>query len=57
MDISHFVVGGFTAIAIAFLVWAEIRSRRNTAAQEESPSVSLPQLIERSTQTKRGRRR
>ena len=34
MDASHILVGGLTAIAIALLVWIEIRSRRNAALPE-----------------------
>lgn len=37
MDASHILVGGLTAISIALLVWIEIRSRRNTTAQEQNP--------------------
>jgi hypothetical protein len=43
MDASHILVGGLTAITIAFLVWIEIRSRSNTAVQEQTtipPEVS-----------------
>ncbi len=34
MDPSDFVVGGLTAISVGLLVWIELRSRRNIAAQE-----------------------
>jgi len=37
MDASHILVGGLTAIAIALLVWIEIRSRRNAALPEQDP--------------------
>jgi hypothetical protein len=37
MDVSHILVGVLTAIAFAWLVWAEIRSRRNSAATPENP--------------------
>lgn len=36
MDVSHIVVGGFTSVAVAWMIWAEIRSRRNSAAQEKN---------------------
>ena len=36
MDVSHIVVGGFTGVAIAWMIWAEIRSRRNSTAQEKN---------------------
>jgi len=36
MDVSHILVGILTAIAFAWLVWAEIRSRRNSAAKAEN---------------------
>ena len=36
MDISHVLVGILTAVAIAWLVWAETGSRRNSAAQMKS---------------------
>lgn len=42
MDASHILVGALTAIAFSWLVWVEIRSRRNTAAQPEQQSVPLP---------------
>jgi hypothetical protein len=37
MDASHVLVGGLTAISITLLVWIEVRSRRNSAAQEQNP--------------------
>jgi hypothetical protein len=36
MDVSHILVGVLTAIAFAWLVWAENRSRRNSAAKAEN---------------------
>ena len=36
MDVSHLLVGGLTAVAVAWLVWAELHSRRNIAAQKEN---------------------
>lgn len=48
MDISHVLVGILTAVAIAWLIWAEIGSRRNSAAQTESfaetasPEINIP---------------
>ncbi len=33
MDASHIVVGVLTAVTIGLLVWIEIRSRRNRAAE------------------------
>jgi hypothetical protein len=38
MDASHILVGGLAAVTTALLVWIEIRSRRNTVAQESSPA-------------------
>lgn len=35
MGVDHIMVGGLTAACIALLVWIEIRSRRNSARQEE----------------------
>lgn len=40
MDPSHFVVGGLTAVTVALLVWIEIRSRRNIAAEKKVASAS-----------------
>lgn len=34
MGFDHMMVGALTAASIAFLVWIEIRSRRNSADQE-----------------------
>lgn len=56
MDVSHFMVGGFTAVAIAFLVWAEIRSRRNTEAQEGAVSIPAPEPEQPMKDTRKGRR-
>jgi hypothetical protein len=57
MDASHILVGGLIAICIALLVGIEIRSRRNTATQQEQ-SVAVapaePQLPPRNR--RRGRR-
>jgi len=39
MEASHILVGGLTAIALALLVWIEIRSRRQSAEQSEQQSV------------------
>jgi len=36
MDVSHIVVGGFTSVAVAWMIWAEIRSRRNSGALEKN---------------------
>jgi len=41
MDASHILVGGLTAIAIALLIWIEIRSRCNSAAQGEQQSLPI----------------
>ncbi len=41
MDASHFLVGGLTAIFFALLVLIEIRSRRNTAAEQKQQSVPM----------------
>jgi hypothetical protein len=35
MAVDHIMVGALTAVSIALLVWIEIRSRRNSARQEE----------------------
>jgi len=37
MDVSHILVGALTAVALAWLVWAEIGSRRNSAHRGEDP--------------------
>jgi hypothetical protein len=37
MDVSHILVGALTAVAFAWLVWAEIHSRRNSADKGEDP--------------------
>ena len=37
MDVSHIFVGALTAAAFAWLVWAEIRSRRNSADGGDDP--------------------
>ena len=39
MGVDHIMVGGLTAVSIALLVWIEIRSRRNSASQEEKRSA------------------
>lgn len=44
MDASHFLVGGLTAIAVALLVWIEIRSRQDTAAQTEQAPSLMPHV-------------
>lgn len=41
MDASHVMVGGLTAVSLALLVWVEIRSRRNSVAQESSPAAPV----------------
>jgi len=41
MVASHILVGGLTAIALALLVWIEIRSRRQSAEQPEQQSVPV----------------
>jgi hypothetical protein len=41
MEVSHILVGGLTAIALALLVWIEIRSRRESAEQPEQQSVPI----------------
>ncbi len=56
MDASHVLVGGLTAISVALLVWIEIRSRRNTAAQPKQQSVPLPLAGVQPAQMKRRRR-
>ncbi len=39
MDASHILVGGLTAITIAWLLWIEIHSRRNNAAHSQQQNV------------------
>lgn len=41
MDASHVMVGGLTAVTIVLLVWAEIRSRRNTAREEHKATSAV----------------
>ncbi len=53
MDASHILVGGLTAITIAFLVWIEIHSRRNNAVQKHIPAP--PELPEVRTLAKKKR--
>lgn len=36
MDASHIVVAALTGITLALLVWVEIRSRRNSAAEQRT---------------------
>jgi hypothetical protein len=38
MAVDHIIVGALTAVSIALLVWIEVRSRRNSASQEEKRS-------------------
>ncbi len=40
MDASHIVVGGLTAITLALLVWIEVRSRRQRAAEKTPESAT-----------------
>lgn len=56
MDASHIVVGGLTAITVALLVWIEIRSRHNHAAQPEEQSP-LMEVAEAPPPRQRGRTR
>ena len=42
MDASHIVVGGLTGITLILLVWVEIRSRRNSAIQEQTHTPPAP---------------
>ena len=44
MDIADFIVLGFTAAVFAFLVWIEIKSRRNKTIGE---TVRIPLGIDR----------
>ena len=37
MDVSHILVGALTTVAVAWLVWAEIGSRRNSVEKGEIP--------------------
>jgi hypothetical protein len=46
VDASHILVGALTAISFAFLVWIEIGSRRNSAAQIEQNFVAtVPETV------------
>ena len=36
MEVSHVLVGGLTSVAVAWMIWAEIRSRRNLAAHQKN---------------------
>jgi hypothetical protein len=59
MNASHILVGGLTAISIGLLVWIEIRSRRNSATEEQAPvdaELPLPDLQPGPTNKSRGRR-
>jgi len=38
MAVDHIMVGTLTAASIALLVWIEIRSRRNSAGEDEKRS-------------------
>ncbi len=42
MDASHIVVGVLTAVTLALLVWIEMRSRRQRAA-ETAGTTDVPQ--------------
>lgn len=56
MDASHFLVAALTGITFALLIWVEIRSRRNSAAQEESATLNAPIEVD-APQEKRRRTR
>ncbi len=46
MDASHIVVGVLTAVTLALLVWIEMRSRRQRAAEraaESAATADVPQ--------------
>ncbi|HEU5401452.1 MAG TPA: hypothetical protein VFU86_08850 [Terriglobales bacterium] len=58
MDASHILVGGLTAVTLVLLIWIEIRSRGNTAAESGQESVAgtaveLQPLAKRATRTPR----
>jgi hypothetical protein len=57
MDASHFLVGGLTAIFVALLIWIEIRSRRNIAAQEQNEPPRVPLSEVKPTPKNRSRER
>lgn len=40
MDASHIVVGALAAVTVGLLVWIEMRSRRNRAAEKAIPRVT-----------------
>jgi hypothetical protein len=43
MPVDHIMVGALTAASIALLVWIEIRSRRNSAGDQEKRSDPRPE--------------
>jgi hypothetical protein len=45
MDASHILVGVLTGISLGFLVWIEMRSRRNTAEAEQNPVARVPETV------------
>jgi hypothetical protein len=53
MDFSHLVVAALTGVTIVLLVWVEIRSRRNNAAQEQPPTVPVPEEVRPVSRKKR----
>jgi hypothetical protein len=46
MDASHILVGGLTAITIAWLVWIELRSRRNSPIPQAETPPQLDSVVE-----------
>ena len=54
MDVSHILVGGLTSVAVAWMIWAEIRSRRNLAAHENN--LVQPALAEHEVPPTKGDR-
>lgn len=58
MIASYIMVAALTAIAIGLLVWIEVRSRRNSAAEPEQQSVpvALAAAEPPQAQSRRGRR-
>ena len=40
MNVEQILVAVMTMAAVAWLVWAELQSRRNSAAKQKKPAVS-----------------
>jgi hypothetical protein len=55
MDASHFLVAALTGITLVLLAWVEIRSRRNSAAQEGSATSNPLNEVEAPQDRRRAR--